>query len=149
MSRFERYLSLWVALCIVVGIALCHALPGAFQAIGSAEIAHVNLPVAVLIWLMIIPMLARIDFGALHQVREHWRGIAVTVFVNWAVKPFSMALLGWLFVGYLFRPLLPAAEIQSYIAGLIILPRRPALRWCSSGANSPGVNRTSRFRRWP
>jgi ACR3 family arsenite transporter len=125
MSRFERYLSLWVALCIVVGIALGHALPGVFQIIGSAEIAHVNLPVAVLIWLMIIPMLAKIDFGALHQVREHWRGIGVTVFVNWAVKPFSMALLGWLFVGYLFRPLLPATEIQSYIAGLIILAAAP------------------------
>lgn len=125
MSRFERYLSLWVALCIVVGIALGHALPGVFQTIGSAEIAHVNLPVAVLIWLMIIPMLAKIDFGALHQVREHWRGIGVTVFVNWAVKPFSMALLGWLFVGYLFRPLLPASEIHSYIAGLIILAAAP------------------------
>src|ERR1700736_2377383 len=125
MSRFERYLSLWVALCIVVGIGLGHALPGVFQIIGSAEIAHVNLPVAVLIWLMIIPMLAKIDFGALHQVREHWRGIGVTVFVNWAVKPFSMALLGWLFVGYLFRPLLPAAEIRSYIAGLIILAAAP------------------------
>jgi ACR3 family arsenite transporter len=125
MSRFERYLSLWAALCIVVGVALGHAMPGVFQIIGSAEIAHVNLPVAVLIWLMIIPMLARIDFGALHQVREHWRGIGVTVFVNWAVKPFSMALLGWLFVGYLFRPLLPATEIQSYIAGLIILAAAP------------------------
>jgi ACR3 family arsenite transporter len=125
MSRFERYLSLWVALCIVVGVALGHAMPGVFQIIGSAEIAHVNLPVAVLIWLMIIPMLARIDFGALHQVREHWRGIGVTVFVNWAVKPFSMALLGWLFVGYLFRPLLPATETQSYIAGLIILAAAP------------------------
>jgi ACR3 family arsenite transporter len=125
MSRFERYLSLWVALCIVAGIALGHALPGVFQTIGFAEIAHVNLPVAVLIWLMIIPMLAKIDFGALHQVREHWRGIGVTVFVNWAVKPFSMALLGWLFVGYLFRPLLPATEIHSYIAGLIILAAAP------------------------
>lgn len=125
MSRFERYLSLWVALCIVVGIALGHAWPGVFRAIGSAEIAHVNLPVAVLIWLMIIPMLAKIDFGALYQVKEHWRGIGVTVFVNWAVKPFSMALLGGFFVGYLFRPLLPAAEIHSYIAGLIILAAAP------------------------
>jgi len=125
MSKFERYLSLWVALCIVVGIVLGHALPGLFKAIGSAEIAHVNLPVAALIWLMIIPMLAKIDFGALHQVREHWRGIGVTIFVNWAIKPFSMALLGWLFVGYLFRPLLPAAEINSYIAGLIILAAAP------------------------
>src|SRR5882672_2539295 len=125
MSKFERYLSLWVALCIVVGIVLGHALPGLFKAIGSAEVAHVNLPVAVLIWLMIIPMLAKIDFGALHQVKEHWRGIGVTLFVNWAVKPFSMALLGWLFVGYLFRPLLPAEQINSYIAGLIILAAAP------------------------
>lgn len=101
MSGFERYLSLWVALCIAVGIALGHRFPNAVQAIGAAEVAHVNLPVAVLIWLMIIPMLTKIDFGALHQVKEHWRGIGVTVFVNWAVKPFSMALLGWLFVGLL------------------------------------------------
>jgi arsenite transporter len=125
MSVFERYLSVWVGLCIVVGIALGHWMPGVFQLIGSAEVAHVNLPVAVLIWLMIIPMLAKIDFGALHQVKEHWRGIGVTLFVNWAVKPFSMALLGWLFVGYLFRPLLPAAQIDSYIAGLIILAAAP------------------------
>lgn len=125
MSRFERYLSLWVALCIVVGITLGHAWPSVFQVIGSAEVAHVNLPVAVLIWLMIIPMLAKIDFGALHRVKDHWRGIGVTLFVNWAVKPFSMALLGWLFIGYLFKPLLPAAQIQSYIAGLIILAAAP------------------------
>src|SRR5512142_1767929 len=125
MSTFERYLTLWVGLCIAVGVALGHGLPAVFHAIGSAEIAHVNLPVALLIWLMIIPMLAKIDFGALHQVKEHWRGIGVTLFVNWAVKPFSMALLGWLFVGYLFRPLLPAAQIDSYIAGLIILAAAP------------------------
>ncbi len=125
MSGFERYLSLWVALCIAVGIALGHALPGVFQAIGAAEVAHVNLPVAVLIWLMIIPMLAKIDFGALHQVKEHWRGIGVTLFVNWAVKPFSMALLGWFFVGHVFRAWLPAAQIDSYIAGLIVLAAAP------------------------
>jgi ACR3 family arsenite transporter len=125
VSRFERYLSLWVALCIVVGVALGHALPAIFQSIGAAQIAHVNLPVALLIWLMIIPMLAKIDFGALHQVKEHWRGIGVTLFVNWAVKPFSMALLGWLFVGYVFRPLLPVEQINSYIAGLIILAAAP------------------------
>lgn len=125
MSRFERYLSFWVALCIVVGIALGHAWPGVFQVIGSAELAHVNLAVALLIWLMIIPMLARIDFGALHRVKEHWRGIGVTLLVNWAVKPFSMALLGWFFVGHVFKPLLPAAQISSYIAGLIILAAAP------------------------
>jgi ACR3 family arsenite transporter len=125
MSGFERYLSLWVAACIAVGIALGHSFPSAFQAIGAAEVAHVNLPVAVLIWLMIIPMLTKIDFGALHEVKEHWRGIGVTVFVNWAVKPFSMALLGWLFVGHLFRDWLPAAQIDSYIAGLIILAAAP------------------------
>jgi ACR3 family arsenite transporter len=125
MSTFERYLTLWVGLCIAVGVALGHVLPAVFQAIGSAEIAQVNLPVAVLIWLMIIPMLAKIDFAALGQVREHWRGIGVTLFVNWAVKPFSMALLGWVFVGWLFRPYLPAEQISSYIAGLIILAAAP------------------------
>jgi ACR3 family arsenite transporter len=125
MSTFERYLTLWVALCIVAGIALGHVMPGVFQAIGSAEIAKVNLPVAVLIWLMIIPMLVKIDFTALAKVREHWRGIGVTLFINWAVKPFSMAALGWLFIGYLFRPYLPADQINSYIAGLIILAAAP------------------------
>jgi arsenite transporter len=125
MSTFERYLTVWVASCIVAGIAVGHAFPAAFQAIGELEIAHVNLPVAALIWLMIIPMLVKIDFAALHQVREHWRGIGVTLLVNWAVKPFSMALLGWLFVGHLFRPLLPAEQINSYIAGLILLAAAP------------------------
>lgn len=125
MSVFERYLTLWVALCIVAGIALGHAMPAAFHAIGLVQIAHVNLPVAALIWAMIVPMLVKIDFAALHRVREHWRGIGVTLFVNWAVKPFSMALLGWLFVGYLFRSLLPAQQIHSYIAGLIILAAAP------------------------
>src|SRR5450755_1148928 len=125
MSTFERYLTLWVALCIVAGIALGHFLPRVFHIIGSAEIAHVNLPVAALIWLMIIPMLIKIDFAALGRVREHWRGIGVTLFINWAVKPFSMAALGWLFIGYLFRPYLPADQIDSYIAGLIILAAAP------------------------
>ncbi len=125
MSRFERYLTLWVAACIVVGIALGHLLPAVFQAIGGAEIAKVNLPVAVLIWLMIIPMLMKIDFAALGEVRKYWRGIGVTLFVNWAVKPFSMALLGWLFIGVLFRPYLPADQINSYIAGLILLAAAP------------------------
>ena len=125
MSSFERYLTLWVAACIVVGVSLGHFFPGVFQAIGSAEIAKVNLPVALLIWLMIIPMLMKIDFGALGEVRRHWRGIGVTLFVNWAVKPFSMALLGWLFIGVLFRPYLPAEQINSYIAGLILLAAAP------------------------
>lgn len=125
MSTFERYLTLWVALCIVVGIALGHFLPGAFHAIGTMEIAKVNLPVAVLIWLMVIPMLLKIDFAALGEVGRHWRGIGVTLFINWAVKPFSMALLGWLFIGWLFRPYLPADQIDSYIAGLIILAAAP------------------------
>ena len=125
MGLFERHLTLWVALCIVAGVALGHWFPGVFQAVGRAEVASVNMAVAVLVWLMIIPMLLRVDFGALHQVREHWRGIGVTVFVNWAVKPFSMALLGWLFVGVLFRPWLPEAQIDSYIAGLIILAAAP------------------------
>ena len=125
MSTFERYLTLWVAACIVVGIGLGHLFPGAFQMIGSAEIAKVNLPVAALIWLMIIPMLMKIDFAALSAVRRHWRGIGVTLFVTWAVKPFSMALLGWLFIGHLFRPYLPAEQIDSYIAGLILLAAAP------------------------
>ncbi|MBR1041154.1 ACR3 family arsenite efflux transporter [Bradyrhizobium viridifuturi] len=125
MSPFERYLTLWVALCIIAGVALGHFMPGVFHTIGAAEIAKVNLPVAALIWLMIVPMLIKIDFAALGQVKEHWRGIGVTLFVNWAVKPFSMAALGWLFVGYLFRPYLPATQIDSYIAGLIILAAAP------------------------
>jgi ACR3 family arsenite transporter len=125
MSTFERYLTVWVGLCIVAGIALGHLFPAVFQAIGGAEIAKVNIPVAVLIWLMIIPMLLKIDFASLSQVGRHWRGIGVTLFVNWAVKPFSMALLGWLFIGWLFRPWLPEAQIDSYIAGLIILAAAP------------------------
>jgi ACR3 family arsenite transporter len=125
MSIFERWLTLWVALCIVVGITLGHLMPGVFHAIGAAEIAKVNLPVAALIWLMIVPMLIKIDFAALGQVKEHWRGIGVTLFINWAVKPFSMAALGWFFIGYLFRPYLPAGQIDSYIAGLIILAAAP------------------------
>jgi ACR3 family arsenite transporter len=125
MSTFERYLTLWVALCIVAGIAFGHIMPGVFHAIAAAEVAKVNLPVAALIWLMIVPMLVKIDFAALGQVKEYWRGIGVTLFINWAVKPFSMAALGWLFIGYLFRPYLPADQIDSYIAGLIILAAAP------------------------
>ena len=125
MSRFERYLSVWVALCIVAGVTLGQTLPGPVQAIGRMEIARVNLPVGLLIWVMIIPMLLRIDFGALSQVGRHWRGIGVTLFVNWAVKPFSMALLGWIFIRHLFAPYLPAEQIDSYIAGLILLAAAP------------------------
>jgi ACR3 family arsenite transporter len=125
MSAFERYLTVWVALCIVAGITLGHFFPAVFHAIGAAEIAHVNLPVAVLIWLMIIPMLIKVDFGAIGKVREHWRGIGVTLFINWAIKPFSMAALGWFFIGHVFAPYLPADQINSYIAGLIILAAAP------------------------
>ncbi len=125
MNLFERYLTLWVALCIVAGIVLGQLLPGVFHAVGSATVAQVNLPVAVLIWLMVIPMLLKVDLGALKQVTAHWRGMAATVGVNWLVKPFSMALLGWLFIGFLFRPLLPAGQIDSYIAGLILLAAAP------------------------
>jgi ACR3 family arsenite transporter len=125
MSRFERYLTLWVAACIGAGILLGHLAPGAFHAVGAIEVAQVNLPVAVLIWLMIIPMLMKIDFHALAQVKEHWRGIGVTLFINWAVKPFSMAALAWVFIGHLFRGYLPAAQIDSYIAGLILLAAAP------------------------
>jgi ACR3 family arsenite transporter len=125
MSVFERYLSLWVGLCIVAGVALGRWLPGPVQAIGALELARVNLPVGLLIWVMIIPMLLRVDFGALHQVRQHWRGIAVTLFVNWAVKPFSMALLGWLFIRQVFAPWLPSDQLDSYVAGLILLAAAP------------------------
>jgi arsenite transporter len=125
ISTFERYLSVWVALCIIVGIGLGAALPGLFGAIAAAEVARVNLPVALLIWLMIIPMLLKIDFAAMGRVREHARGVGVTLFINWAVKPFSMALLGTVFIGWLFRPLLPEAQIESYIAGLILLAAAP------------------------
>ena len=125
MSAFERYLTLWVFLCIVAGIALGQLLPGPVQAIGRMEVAQVNLPVGLLIWVMIIPMLLKVDFGALAQVKQHWRGIGVTLFVNWAVKPFSMALLGWIFVRHVFAPWLPAAQADSYIAGLILLAAAP------------------------
>jgi ACR3 family arsenite transporter len=125
MGVFERYLTLWVGMCIFTGVILGQMAPGVFRAIGAATVAQVNLPVAVLIWLMIVPMLLKIDLGALGQVREHWRGIAVTVGVNWLVKPFSMALLGWLFISHLFRPYLPADQIDSYIAGLILLAAAP------------------------
>ena len=125
LSVFERYLTVWVFLCIVAGVLLGQTLPGVFQAIGRMEYAQVNLPVGLLIWVMIIPMLVKVDYGALHEVRQHVRGIGVTLFVNWAVKPFSMAALGLLFIGYLFRPYLPADQIDSYIAGLIILAAAP------------------------
>ncbi|MBS0348209.1 MAG: ACR3 family arsenite efflux transporter [Proteobacteria bacterium] len=125
MGFFERYLTVWVFLCIVAGIALGQLAPGGFQAIGRLEFAQVNLPVGLLIWVMIIPMLVKVDFGALHEVKQHVRGIGVTLFVNWLVKPFSMALLGWLFVRNLFAPMLPADQLDSYVAGLILLAAAP------------------------
>ncbi len=125
MGFFERYLTVWVFLCIVTGITLGHFLPASFQMIGGLEIAKVNLPVALLIWLMIIPMLLKIDFKALHHVKEHWKGIGVTLFINWAVKPFSMALLGWLFIRVFFAEWLPQEQHDSYIAGLILLAAAP------------------------
>ncbi|MCE9633441.1 MAG: ACR3 family arsenite efflux transporter [Methylophilales bacterium] len=125
MGFFERYLTLWVFLCMVAGVALGYWLPQPFAMLGSMKIAEINLPVAVLVWLMIIPMLLKIDFKALSQVKEHWRGIGVTLFINWAVKPFSMALLGWFFIRILFSDWLPADQIDSYIAGLILLAAAP------------------------
>ena len=125
MPIFERYLTVWVLLCIVVGVALGALAPGLFVGLASMEIASVNLPIAVLIWLMIIPMLVKVDFTAMTAVGRHWRGIGVTLFINWAVKPFSMALLGWLFLSVLFRPWLPQAEINGYVAGLILLAAAP------------------------
>jgi hypothetical protein len=125
MGTFERYLTLWVALRFIVGIALGQMMPGVFHVLGEATVAQVNLPVAVLVWLMIIPMLLKIDLAALGEVKEHWRGIAATVGINWLVKPFSMALLGWIFIAHLFRPLLPAGQIDGFIAGLILLAAAP------------------------
>jgi len=125
LGTFERYLTLWVALCIVVGVVLGRLLPAPFHMLGRMTVAEVNIPVAVLIWLMIVPMLLKVDFGALHRVAEQWRGIAVTVSINWLVKPFIMAALAWLFIGWLFRPYLPAGQIDSYIAGLILLAAAP------------------------
>lgn len=125
MSLFERYLTVWVFICIVVGIALGQLFPEAFHLIGSIEAAHVNLPVGLLIWVMIIPMLVKVDFGALGEIKKHVKGIGVTLFVNWLVKPFSMALLAWVFIRHLFAPYLPAGQVDSYIAGLILLAAAP------------------------
>jgi ACR3 family arsenite transporter len=125
LSIFERYLTVWVFLCIVAGILFGQWLPGLFRTIAAWELAQVNLPVGLLIWVMILPMLVKVDFGALHQVRNHMRGIGVTLFVNWLVKPFSMAFLGWLFVRKLFAPYLPPDQIDSYLAGLILLAAAP------------------------
>jgi len=125
MGTFERYLTLWVFLCIGAGIGLGHLFPAAFQSIGRMEVARVNLPVAALIWLMIIPMLLKVDFGALHVVRHHWKGVGVTLFINWGVKPFSMALLAWVFIRHAFADWLPVAQLDSYVAGLILLAAAP------------------------
>lgn len=125
MNLFERFLTIWVAASIVVGIVLGEMFPGIFQAIGNLTAYEINLPVTVLIWLMIVPMLMKVDFGALHEVGRQWRGIGVTLGVNWLIKPFTMAALGWLFIGFLFRPLLPESQIESYIAGLILLGAAP------------------------
>lgn len=125
ISFFERYLSVWVTLCIVVGVALGQFFPAAFKAVAALEVARVNIPVGLLIWVMIVPMLLKIDFAALGQVKAHARGIGVTLFINWAVKPFSMALLGWIFIRHLFAPWLPADQLDSYIAGLILLAAAP------------------------
>jgi ACR3 family arsenite transporter len=125
MGFFERWLTLWVALCIVAGVLVGQWLPGPAQLLGRLELARVNVPVGLLIWVMIIPMLVRVDFGALHRIKEHVRGIGVTLVVNWLVKPFTMALLGWIFIRHLFAPWLPAAQIDGYIAGLILLAAAP------------------------
>jgi ACR3 family arsenite transporter len=125
MNLFERYLTLWVFLCIIIGVVLGQMIPAPFHWLGGLEIARVNLPVGLLIWVMIIPMLLRIDFRTLSEVGKHWRGIGVTLFINWAVKPFSMALLGWIFIRHLFAPYLPAEQLDSYIAGLILLAAAP------------------------
>ncbi len=142
MPFFERYLSVWVALCIVAGITLGHFLPPLFESLGAMEVASVNLPVAVLIWLMILPMLLKIDFNSLKDVRRHWRGVGVTLFVNWAVKPFSMALLAWIFIRHVFAGWLPAEQLDSYIAGLILLAAAPCTAmvfvWSNLSDGHPG-----------
>lgn len=125
MNIFERYLTVWVFLCIVVGIALGQLFPSVFQSLGAMEFAHVNIPVGILIWIMVIPMLVKVDFSALHEVKQHIKGIGITLFVNWLVKPFSMALLGWIFIRHIFAPYLPADQLDSYIAGLILLAAAP------------------------
>ena len=142
MPFFERYLSLWVALCIVAGILLGQFLPTVFESLGSMEVASVNLPVAVLIWLMILPMLLKIDFRSLVEVRQHWKGVGVTLFINWGVKPFSMALLAWIFIRNLFAGWLPAEQLDSYIAGLILLAAAPCTAmvfvWSNLSDGHPG-----------
>ena len=142
MPFFERYLSLWVALCIVAGILLGQVAPGVFEKLGSMEVASVNLPVAILIWLMILPMLLKIDFHSLGEVRRHWKGVGVTLFINWAVKPFSMALLGWIFIRNLFADWLPPEQLDSYIAGLILLAAAPCTAmvfvWSNLSDGHPG-----------
>ncbi len=142
MPFFEKYLSIWVALCIVIGITLGKLFPPAFDSLGAMEIARVNLPVAVLIWLMILPMLLKIDFRSLVEVRQHWRGVGVTLFINWAIKPFSMALLAWIFIRNLFAGWLPAEQLDSYIAGLIILAAAPCTAmvfvWSNLSDGHPG-----------
>ena len=142
MNLFERYLSIWVLLCIVAGVELGHGFPVLFERIDAMEVAKVNLPVAVLVWLMILPMLLKIDFHSLREVRKHWKGVGVTLFVNWAVKPFSMALLGWLFIRGLFADWLPADQLDSYIAGLILLAAAPCTAmvfvWSNLSHGHPG-----------
>jgi ACR3 family arsenite transporter len=142
MPFFERYLTVWVALCIVAGIALGRFVPGVFEALGAMEMAQVNLPMAVLIWLMILPMLLKIDFHSLQEVRQHWKGVGVTLFINWAIKPFSMALLAWIFIRNLFADWLPADQLDSYIAGLILLAAAPCTAmvfvWSNLSGGHPG-----------
>lgn len=125
LGRFERHLTLWVFLCIGTGILLGHGFPEAFQAVGRLEVARVNLPVALLIWLMIVPMLLKVDFTKLSDVRRQWKGVGVTLFINWGVKPFSMALLAWLFIRHAFASWLPPEQLDAYVAGLILLAAAP------------------------
>lgn len=142
MPFFERYLTVWVALCIITGIVLGQLFPGVFEQLGAMEVASVNLPVAVLIWLMILPMLLKVDFRSLREVGEHWKGVGVTLFINWAVKPFSMALLAWIFIRNVFAGWLPAEQLDSYIAGLILLAAAPCTAmvfvWSNLSDGHPG-----------
>lgn len=147
MNVFERCLSVWVVLCIVAGIALGRSFPGVFRSIAALEVARVNLPVGLLIWVMIIPMLMRVDFNSLHEIRGQGRGIAITLLVNWAIKLFTMAALGWLFIYQVFAPWLPADQLDTMWPASFCWAPHPAPPWCSCGATCVGATPTSRFRR--
>ena len=125
LGVFDRYLSVWVALCMIIGVLIGKTLPEHIAALRSIEISHINLPIAGLIWLMIYPMMLKVDFGSVLNVGKNPKGLLVTLFVNWLVKPFSMAFLGWLFFKHIFAPWIGAEAADHYVAGVIILAAAP------------------------